>query len=868
MTPAAAQSLIEKRAEAAKKELATLAQWFARYDGEGTGALNSTQLQQALKDLELPAGELDVAELFKQLDANNDGTIELAEWLDNLPKGTRISILDQEKNKSGGWVQFTMPEVKVMYTQTDEAPMLATFSLLPILRAYCRHGGVKIMKRDISVAARIKATFPDYLQPDQRVEDELALLGDLAKTPAANIVKLPNVSASVPQLLGAIQELQEKGYSVPDYPANPEEDIKSRYAKVLGSAVNPVLREGNSDRRVAKPVKDFARKNPHKVGKWTPDSKSHVHSMKDGDFFSSEKSFVNGSDPDSVQIVLEGADGSTTVLKNKTSLLPNEIIDSSRMSVQNLNEMIEESLNSTEPGTIWSLHLKATMMKISDPIMFGHAVKVYYKDVFAKHGDLLFNELKVNVNNGLGDVYAKIAGHPKEAEIKADIDAVYQKRPEIAYVDSHKGITNLHVPSDVIVDASMAAAVRDSGRMWDKDDKLVDSKFVIPDRSYAGIYQAIIDDCKANGELDVTKVGATSNVGLMAAKAEEYGSHDKTFEIPHAGKVKVILKSTKETVFEHDVNQGDIWRMCQTKNEPIQDYGETRCSPLTFTIWSHHKGWVKLAVNRAKASGATAIFWLDEHRAHDANVIAKVEEYLKLHDTEGLDLRIMAPALAMKETLKIAREGKDVITVTGNVLRDYLTDLFPILELGTSAKMLSIVPLLAGGGMFETGAGGSAPKHVQQFLKEGHLRWDSLGEFLAMGVAIEDLGQKTENKEAVVLAQSLNTAVGKLLDLNKSPKRTVMQLDNRGSHFYIALYWAEALANQNESAHLRDRFTSVYAQLRDNEARILGELLAVEGKQTDVGGYWHPDPFLASQAMRPSPTFNSIIDATLAASGF
>ncbi|CAD7957417.1 unnamed protein product [Amoebophrya sp. A120] len=848
------KSIIEKRAIAAKKELATLAQWFERYDGEGTGALNATQLQRALKDLELPSGEVDVAQLFKELDANNDGSIELAEWLDNLPKGTRIRILDQEeKNKNGGWVQFTMPEVKVMYTQTDEAPMLATFSLLPILRAFCRHGGVKIMKRDISVAARIRAAFPDFLHPDQRVEDELQLLGDLAKTPAANIIKLPNVSASVPQLLGAIKELQAKGYNVPDYPATPaskeDEEVRARYAKVLGSAVNPVLREGNSDRRVAKPVKEYAQENPHKVGAWTPDSKSHVHSMSDGDFFSSETSWVNGSEPDSVKIVLEQDDGTTTVLKNKTVLLPGEIIDSSRMSIGKLREMLEESLQTVEAGTVWSLHLKATMMKISDPIMFGHAVQVFYKDVFEKHG-ALFAELNVNPNNGLGDVYAKLEGHPKEEEVVADIMKVYETRPEIAFVDSNKGITNLHVPSDVIVDASMAAAVRDSGRMWDKNDSLQDSKFVIPDRSYAGIYQAIIDDCKLNGKLDVTTVGATSNVGLMAAKAEEYGSHDKTFEIPASGTVKVQLRSKEGvTLFEHPVEKGDIWRMCQTKDEPIQD-------------------WVKLAVNRARASNAAAIFWLDEHRAHDANVIKKVQEYLKLYDTEGLDLSILPPAEAMKKTLERARAGKDTITVTGNVLRDYLTDLFPILELGTSAKMLSIVPLLAGGGMFETGAGGSAPKHVQQFLKEGHLRWDSLGEFLAMAVSMEDLGQKTENKDAIVLAQTLNTAVGKLLTLNKSPKRQVMQLDNRGSHFYLSLYWAEALAGQSESQHLQERFKSVRQQLKENESRILGELIAAEGRKTDVGGYWMPDPFLASQAMRPSPTFNSIIDATMAASGF
>jgi len=675
-------------------------------------------------------------------------------------------------------------------------------------------------------------------------------MGKLAKNPAANIIKLPNISASVPQLTAAIAELQAKGYPVPDYPMDPkteqELDIQARYAKVLGSAVNPVLREGNSDRRAAKPVKAYAQKHPHKIGAWGKDSKSHVAHMSDGDFFSSEQSAVMEK-LCSVRIELVTPEG-TQVLKAKTSLLPGEIIDASTIRVKPLQEFYEQQLQSCDKDTLWSLHLKATMMKVSDPVLFGHAVKVYYKSAFAKHA-ALFEELGVNVNNGLGDVYAKIQGHPKQAEVEADLMACYNERPQLAYVDSRKGITNLHVPSDVIVDASMAAAIRDSGRMWTKDDTLCDAKFVIPDRCYAGIYDVIVKDCQEHGALDVSKVGHTSNVGLMAAKAEEYGSHDKTFEIPADGKVQVVTRKGGQVVFTHDVSKGDIWRMCQTKDAPIQD-------------------WVKLAVVRARSSGAAAIFWLTEERAHDRNMIAKVNEYLKFHDTTGLDIRILAPEQAMQETLNRARQGLDTISVTGNVLRDYLTDLFPILELGTSAKMLSVVPLLAGGGMYETGAGGSAPKHVQQFAKEGHLRWDSLGEFLAMAVSLEDLSVRTGNAEAKILGTTLNDAVGKLMNSGKSPKRKVMELDNRGSHFYLALYWAEGLANQTESANLANKFSAVAGQLKASEARILGELISAEGKPVDLGGYYSPDPFLTSQAMRPSATFNSIIDAVLAASGW
>jgi len=842
--------IVEQRAAAAKQELAILAQAFERYDGDGSGALDITEIQQALKDLDLPDGEVDVHELFARLDMNKDGTVELAEWLDNMPRGTKLKIVSKF-DTFGDYVQFNIPELKINYTYTDEAPMLATYSLLPILRAFCRLAHVKIVKKDISLAGRIKAFFPDYLTAKQHIEDDLAELGKLAKNPACNIIKLPNISASVPQLCDAIAELQAKGHAVPDYPASPqtdeEHDIRNRYGKVLGSAVNPVLREGNSDRRVAAPVKSYAQGNPHKLGKWSPDSKSHVAYMKDGDFFGSEQSAVMEK-LSSVRIELVNNNGEINVLKAKTPLQAGEIIDASMMSAAKVRDFYEEELRNTEEGVLWSLHLKATMMKVSDPVIFGHAVEVFYRSAFDKHKDL-FNELGVQTTNGVGDVYAKVAGHPKQAEVEADLAACYAERPAIAYVNSRRGITNLHVPSDVIVDASMAAAVRDSGRMWTKEDTLCDTKFVIPDRCYAGMYEEIINDCKKHGAFDVTTMGATSNVGLMAAKAEEYGSHDKTFIIPEDGTVRVIVRKTGATVFSHEVSQGDVWRMCQTKDSPIQD-------------------WVKLAVVRARSSGNPAIFWLNEARAHDRNVIEKVNTNLKLHNTEGLDIRILAPEEAMRETLKRVRAGQDTISVTGNVLRDYLTDLFPILELGTSAKMLSIVPLLAGGGMFETGAGGSAPKHIQQFLQEGHLRWDSLGEFLAMAVSLEDLSVKTDNADAKTMADTLNTAIGNVLNQGKSPKRKAMELDNRGSHFYLALFWAEALAKQTESTELRERFQPVAAQLRRNEAKIYGELIGASGQKTDIGGYYYPDPFLASQAMRPSATFNSIIDALLASSGW
>mmetsp|Transcript_96588 Transcript_96588/g.191448 ORF Transcript_96588/g.191448 Transcript_96588/m.191448 type:complete len:884 (-) Transcript_96588:187-2838(-) len=841
---------VEQRAQAAKRELVILAQAFERYDGDGRGALDAADLQRALQELALPAGEVDVQDLFAALDTNKDGTIELTEWMDQLPAGTKIRILDRF-DETGDYVQFSIPDVKIVYTHTDEAPMLATYSLLPVLRAFTRVAGVKIMKKDISVAARIKAAFPDRLTARQRVEDDLSELGALAKVPAANIIKLPNISASVPQLLEAIKELQLQGYAVPDYPANPqnddEEDVKARYSRVLGSAVNPVLREGNSDRRVAQPVKAYAQAHPHKIGHWSAKSKSHVAHMKGGDFYETEVSAVM-KEACSVRVELVTASGEVNVLKPRTPLLEGEIIDASVMRVAKLREFYEHEMQATEPDELFSLHLKATMMKVSDPIMFGHAVTVFFKKAFEKHAEL-FKELGVNPNNGLGDVYAKISGHAKQAEVEADVTACYAERPALAYVDSRRGITNLHVPSDVIIDASMAAAIRDSGCMWTKDDTLRDSKFVIPDRCYATIYDAIIKDCKKNGAFDVSKMGATANVGLMAAKAEEYGSHDKTFEIPADGKVKVVNRDTGAVIFSHEVAAGDIWRMCQTKDSPIQD-------------------WVKLAVVRARATGVPAIFWLSSERAHDQQIIAKVQEYLKLHDTTGLDIRILAPEDAMKATLERARAGLDTISVTGNVLRDYLTDLFPILELGTSAKMLSIVPLLAGGSMFETGAGGSAPKHVQQLQKDGHLRWDSLGEFLAMAEALEDLSRKTRNPEAMVLADTLNSAVGNILNKGKSPKRKVMELDNRGSHFYLALYWSKALASQNNSTFLQERFKPVAAQLAASEAKIIGELISVEGKPADLGGYHYPDPFLVSQVMRPSATFNSIIDALLASSGW
>jgi len=735
---------------------------------------------------------------------------------------------------------------KIIYTKTDEAPALATYSFLPIVQAYTRAAGIDVETRDISLSGRIIANFPDKLTAEQKIDDTLAELGELAKTPEANIIKLPNISASVPQLHAAIKELQDLGYDVPDYPEEPENEteqvIKTRYAKILGSAVNPVLREGNSDRRVAAPVKEYAQKHPHRMGEWSADSKSHVASMSDGDFYSSEQSAVIETAGD-VKIELITETGDIQVLKEKTPLLEGEVIDAAIMNRNALCAFFEEAAQDAKTqNVLLSLHLKATMMKISDPIMFGHAVNVYYKDVFAKHAKV-FDRLGVDTRNGLGDVYAKIASLPdaERNEIEADIQTVYQTRPELAMVNSDNGITNLHVPSDVIVDASMPAAIRSSGQMWGPDGKLHDTKAMIPDRCYAGIYQETIAFCKKHGAFDVTTMGSVSNVGLMAQKAEEYGSHDKTFEIPANGTVRVT-DATGNMLMQHPVEQGDIWRMCQTKDLPIRD-------------------WVKLAVNRATLTRQPAIFWLDKDRAHDANLIAKVEACLKNHDTDGLEINIMSPVEAIRYTLERVRAGEDTISVTGNVLRDYLTDLFPILELGTSAKMLSIVPLLAGGGLFETGAGGSAPKHVQQLISENHLRWDSLGEFLALAVSIEDLARKTGNDKAKVLATALDKANSMFLNNNKSPSRKSGELDTRGSHFYLAMYWAQSMAEQSDNEELQKIFAPVAQQLTDNEDNIVGELNRVQGKTVDLGGYYRPDKELTSKVMRPSMTLNGIIDS-------
>jgi isocitrate dehydrogenase len=734
---------------------------------------------------------------------------------------------------------------KIIYTQTDEAPALASYSLLPIVRAFTKAAGLTVETRDISLAGRILAAFPESLKPTQRQADDLAELGALAKTPEANIIKLPNISASVPQLQAAIAELRQQGYEIPEYPEEPKDDAekktKARYAKVLGSAVNPVLREGNSDRRVAPSVKRFAKTHPHSMGKWSRDSKTHVVHMNGGDFYGSEQSAVIAKGG-KAKIEYTDAAGKTTLLKESIGLEDAEVIATSVMRKRELREFYRLAIaDARKYGVLLSLHLKATMMKVSDPIMFGHAVGEYYAEVFAKHG-ATFAEIGVEPNNGIGDVYAKIQSLPEEqqAAIKADLDAVYTKQPPLAMVDSSKGITNLHVPSDVIIDASMPAAIRASGQMWGPDGKPYDTTAIIPDRCYAGIYQETIDDCKRNGAFDVATMGNVANVGLMAQKAEEYGSHDKTFEIAGKGKVRVVDAAGK-TLTEHDVDAGDIWRMCQTKDLPIRD-------------------WVKLAVDRARATSSCAIFWLDERRAYDRQIIAKTQLYLKDHDTSGLDIRILAPVEAMRATLKRVRGGVDTISVTGNVLRDYLTDLFPILELGTSAKMLSIVPLLAGGGLYETGAGGSAPKHVQQFVQENYLRWDSLGEFLAIAVSIEDLGRKTKNQKAIVVAEALDTANGKVLENNKSPQRKIGELDNRGSHFYLALYWARALADQTKERGLKQKFGDVARRLEANEARILSELTAVQGKPVDIAGYYHPDSKLASAAMRPSATLNKIVD--------
>ncbi|ESA35236.1 isocitrate dehydrogenase [Leptolyngbya sp. Heron Island J] len=733
---------------------------------------------------------------------------------------------------------------KIIYTLTDEAPALATYSFLPIIKTFTNAANVTVETSDISLAGRIIANFPEALTAEQRLPDALAELGELAKTPVANIIKLPNISASIPQLTAAIKELQDKGYNVPDYPAEPkneaEAEIKSRYAKVLGSAVNPVLREGNSDRRVALAVKQYAQKHPHRVGAWTTDSKSHVAHMDSDDFYGTEQSVVIQKAGD-VKIELVATDGAITVLKKKTSVLTGEVIDAAVMNIQALREFYAKEIEAAQDEDILlSLHVKATMMKVSDPILFGHAVTVYFKDAFSKYADI-FAQLGVNPNNGLGDVYAKIKTLPDDqrAAIEADLQATYDKRPRLAMVNSDKGITNLHVPSDVIIDASMAAAIRSSGKMWGPDGKLHDTKAMIPDRCYATMYQEIIKFCQEYGAFDVTTMGNVSNVGLMAQKAEEYGSHDKTFEIPTNGTVRVV-NDTGKTLMEHSVEKGDIWRMCQTKDIPIQD-------------------WIKLTVSRARETGAPAIFWLDENRAHDANLIKKITQYLPNYDTTGLAIHIMSPAEAIRFTCEQIKSGKDVISVTGNVLRDYLTDLFPILELGTSAKMLSIVPLLAGGGLFETGAGGSAPKHVQQFVQEGHLRWDSLGEFLALAVTLEQVGRKTNNEKALVLAKALNKANSQYLQNSKAPSRKVNELDNRGSHFYLALYWAQALAEQDNDLELKVSFAKLAQYLSEHEAQIVKELNAAQGHPVDIGGYYFADVEKTNQAMRPSETLNGAL---------
>ncbi len=739
-----------------------------------------------------------------------------------------------------------MTTPKIYWTKVDEAPGLATYSLLPIVQAFTKAAGVTVETRDISLAGRIIANFPENLTESQKIPDGLGALGELATKPEANIIKLPNISASQPQLKAAIAELQAKGYRIPDYPDDPQNDaekeIKARYGKVLGSAVNPVLREGNSDRRAAASVKQFARKNPHKMGAWSADSKTHVAHMDANDFYGSEKS-VTVSEAGNVRIEFVGEDGKATVLKEKTTLKAEEVIDACVMSRRALREFYEAQMqDAKKQGVLLSLHLKATMMKISDPIMFGHAVSVFFKDVFEKHAAVI-KELGVNVNNGFGDLLAKIATLPEaqKAAIEADIQACYKSRPDVAMVDSDKGITNLNVPNSVIVDASMPAMIRESGRMWGPDGKLHDTKALIPDRCYAGIYQVTIDDCKKHGAFDPKTMGSVPNVGLMAQKAEEYGSHDKTFEMSANGTVRVVDAAGK-ALLEQKVEQGDIFRMCQVKDAPIQD-------------------WVKLAVTRARLSNTPAVFWLNNKRAHDAQIIQKVERYLKDHDTTGLEISIMTPEEACRFSLERIRAGKDTISVTGNVLRDYLTDLFPILELGSSSKMLSIVPLMNGGGLFETGAGGSAPKHVQQFQEEGYLRWDSLGEYLALGVSLEHLSQKFNNPKAQVLAEALDQANGKILDNNKSPSRKVGELDNRGSHFYLALYWAQALAAQTKDKDIQVRFAPLAKALTENEAKINAELIGAQGKPVDMGGYYLPDFEMTSKAMRPSATFNAALAA-------
>ena len=735
---------------------------------------------------------------------------------------------------------------KIIYTLTDEAPYLATQSLLPIVQAFAGTAGIDVETRDISLAGRILAQFPDYLDEPQKIGDHLAELGELATRPEANIIKLPNISASVPQLKAAIRELQAQGYRLPDYPDAPrdekEKDIQARYDRTKGSAVNPVLREGNSDRRAPASVKNYARKHPHRMGPWSRDSKTHVAHMDGGDFYGSEQS-ATIERAGNLKIELLQADGQAVVLKEKTAVKAGEIVDAATLSRKALATFIDAQIaDARAQGVLFSLHLKATMMKVSDPIMFGVVVSEFYKDALARHADALA-AVGFSPDNGIGDLYARIASLPEaqQATIKADVEATYAAGPAVAMVNSDKGITNLHVPSDVIVDASMPAMIRDSGRMWNAQGKLQDTKAVIPDRCYAGVYQAVIDDCKAHGAFDPTTMGSVPNVGLMAQKAEEYGSHDKTFRIPADGTVRVT-DDAGQVVFEHKVETGDIWRMCQAKDAPIQD-------------------WVKLAVSRARLSDTPAVFWLDSARAHDRQVIAKVEQYLKDHDTAGLDIRILSPVEATKFSLERIRRGKDTISVTGNVLRDYLTDLFPILELGTSAKMLSIVPLMAGGGLFETGAGGSAPKHVQQFVEEDYLRWDSLGEFLALAASLEHLAEQTGNARAGVLATALDQANGLILDNNRSPARKVGELDNRGSHFYLALYWSQALAAQDQDAGLKARFAPLAAALAQDEAKIVAELNGAQGKPVDIGGYYHPDLAKTGTAMRPSATFNAALAA-------
>ena len=733
---------------------------------------------------------------------------------------------------------------KIFYTKTDEAPMLATFSFLPIVRSFTDTSNIDIEPTDISLAARILANFSDMLPEEQRVRDALKMLGELVSHPEANIIKLPNISASEPQLEAAIKELQAKGYKLPDYPGEPKSDeektIKQKYDKVKGSAVNPVLREGNSDRRAPKAVKNYAKQNPHSMGKWDADSKTHVATMKEGDFYSNEKSLTL-SEANTLKIELEDTKGNKHVLKDNLKVLDGEIIDATVMSKKALIKFLEAQIqDAKDKGVLFSLHMKATMMKVSDPIIFGHAVRVFFKDVFSKHAATL-EKLGVNPNSGLGDLLESIKSLPanEKAAIEADLKHDFEQGPDLAMVDSDKGITNLNVPSDVIIDASMPAMIRTSGKMWNAQGNTQDTKAVIPDSSYAGIYQATIEFCKKNGAFDPTTMGTVPNVGLMAQKAEEYGSHDKTFEIETAGKVRVVDASGK-TLMEHSVEEGDIWRMCQVKDAPIQD-------------------WVKLAVTRAKASGMPAIFWLDESRSHDAEIIKKVNTYLKDLNTEGLEIKIMSPEKATEFTLKRVKEGKDTISVTGNVLRDYLTDLFPILELGTSAKMLSIVPLMKGGGLFETGAGGSAPKHIQQFLEEGHLRWDSLGEFLALAVSLEHLGTNFNNPKALVLSETLDEATELFLKNDKSPSRKVNELDNRGSHFYLALYWAQALANQDKDSELKEQFTKIAKDLSSNEDKILQDLIEAQGKSVDINGYYYPNEDLTSDAMRPSETLNKIL---------